>query len=301
MELKIYNPKEDGFLQSIDWNFEELKQEITVKANDYMNLVYSNEQMKEAKKDRANLRKFVTALEDKRKEIKRQVMIPYSDFEKKEKELVAIVNQAVSNIDTQVKGYEEGLRQEKLKKVKEIYAEAIGDLDRIIPFEKIFKDSWLNVSTTLKSITEEIEEIRDKVDSDLKVINADASPYVFEMKEEYLKAFDLTAAMMKKQKLEETAKKKTLFEEEQKQKEEQRQQQLKEEAQKVASAGESKEAPEMSKEPAEVPKPKRTEERTVAITFRCVVKEHNFDEANAKISILKKTCEEFKIISQEEL
>ena len=42
-------------------------------------------------------------------------------------------------------------------------------------------------------------------------------------------------------------------------------------------------------------------ERTLAITFRCVVKEHNFDEANAKISILKKTCEEFEIISQEEL
>ena len=121
------------------------------------------------------------------------------------------------------------------------------------------------------------------------------------MKEEYLKAFDLNAAMMKKQKLEETAKKKALFEEEQKQKEEQRQQQLKEEAQKVASAGESKEASEMPKEPAEVPKPKRTGERTLAITFRCVVKEHNFDEANAKISILKKTCEEFKIISQEEL
>ena len=153
----------------------------------------------------------------------------------------------------------------------------------------------------MKSITTEIAEIRDKVDSDLKVINADTSPYVFEMKEEYLKAFDLTAAMMKKQKLEETAKKKVLFEEEQKQKEAQRQQQLKEEAQKVASAGESKEAPEMPKEPAEVSKPKRTGERTLAITFRCVVKEHNFDEANAKISILKKTCEEFEIISQEEL
>lgn len=300
MELKIYNPKEDGFLQSIDWNFEELKQEITVKANDYMNLVYSNEQMKEAKKDRANLRKFVTALEDKRKEIKRQVMIPYSDFEKKEKELVAIVNQAVSNIDTQVKGYEEGLRQEKLEKVKNIYTEAIGDLDRTIPFEKIFKDSWLNASTTLKSITEEIEEIRNKVGSDLKVINADTSPYVFEMEEEYLKAFDLTAAMMKKQQLEETAKKKALFEEQQKQKEEERQQQLKEEAQKVASAGVSKEEPEELEEPVEVPKT-HVGERTLAITFRCVVKEHNFDEANAKISILKKTCEEFKIISQEEL
>ena len=297
MEFKIYNPQEDGFLQEIDWNYEELKTEIQKKANDYMNLVYTADQIKDAKKDRAKLNKFVTALEDKRKEIKKQVMQPYTAFEKQEKELIGIVNQAVANIDTQIKGYEEAVRQEKLEKVKEIYQNTIGDLDRTVPFEKIYKDSWLNVSTTLKFITTEIAEIRDKVDSDLKVINADTSPYVFEMKEEYLKAFDLTAAMMKKQKLE-TAKKKALFEEEQKQKEEQRQQQLKEEAQKVASAGESKEVPE---EPAEAPNPKRTGERTLAITFRCVVKEHNFNEANAKISILKKTCEEFEIISQEEL
>ena len=298
MEFKIYNPQEEGFLKEIDWNYEELKTEIQKKANDYMNLVYTADQIKDAKKDRAKLNKFVTALEDKRKEIKKQVMQPYTAFEKQEKELIGIVNQAVANIDTQIKGYEEAVRQEKLEKVKEIYQKTIGDLDRTVPFEKIYKDSWLNISTTLKSITAEITEIRDKVDSDLKVINADTSPYVFEMKEEYLKAFDLTAAMMKKQKLEETAKKKALFEEEQKQKEAQRQQQLKEEAQKVASAGGSKE---VTKEPAEAPKPKRTGERTLAITFRCVVKEHNFDEANAKISILKKTCEEFEIISQEEL
>lgn len=298
MEFKIYNPQEDGFLQKIDWNYEELKTEIQKKANDYMNLVYTADQIKDAKKDRVKLNKFVTALEDKRKEIKKQVMQPYTAFEKQEKELIGIVNQAVANIDTQIKGYEEAVRQEKLEKVKEIYQKTIGDLDRTVPFEKIYKGSWLNVSTTLKSITTEIAGIRDKVDSDLKVINADTSPYVFEMKEEYLKAFDLTAAMMKKQKLEETAKKKALFEEEQKQKEVQRQQQLKEEAQKVASAGKSKEVP---KEPAEASKPKRTGERTLAITFRCVVKEHNFNEANAKISILKKTCEEFEIISQEEL
>ena len=149
MELKIYNPAEDGFLKSIDWNFDELKQEIVKKADDYMNLVYSNDQIKEAKKDRANLRKFISALEDKRKEIKKQVMIPYTDFEAKEKELVGIVDQAVSNIDTQIKGYEEATRQEKLAKVKDIYTECIGDLDRTVPFEKVFKDSWLNATTTL--------------------------------------------------------------------------------------------------------------------------------------------------------
>ena len=198
MELKIYNPQEDGFLQSIDWNFEDLKAEITQKSNEYMNLVYSDDQIKEAKKDRAALNKLISALEAKRKEIKKQVMIPYEDFEKKEKELVSIIQQAVDNIDSQIKGYEEGLRQEKLKKVKEIYKESIGDLDRTVPLKRIFKDSWLNASTTLKSIKEEIAAIYAKVDADLKVINKESSTYSYEMKEEYLKTFDLSAAMAKK-------------------------------------------------------------------------------------------------------
>ena len=29
MELKIYNPQDNGFLQKIEWNFEELKAQIT--------------------------------------------------------------------------------------------------------------------------------------------------------------------------------------------------------------------------------------------------------------------------------
>lgn len=197
MELKIYNPQVDGFLKSIDWNFDELKEEITKKSSDYLNLVYSDDQIKDAKQNRANLRKLVTALENKRKEIKKEIMVPYDDFASKEKELVEIINGAIENIDTQVKGYEEGLRQEKLAKVKEIYKECIGDLNRTIPFDKIFKESWLNVSTTLKSIKEEIITIREKIDGDLKIINAENSPYIYEMKEEYLKDFDLMAAMAK--------------------------------------------------------------------------------------------------------
>lgn len=298
MEFKIYNPQEDGFLQEIDWNYEELKTEIQKKANDYMNLVYTADQIKDAKKDRAKLNKFVTALEDKRKEIKKQVMQPYTAFEKQEKELIGIVNQAVANIDTQIKGYEEAVRQEKLEKVKEIYQNTIGDLDRTVPFEKIYKDSWLNVSTTLKFITTEITEVRDKIDNDLVVINADTSPYAYEMKEEYLKNFDLTAAVNKKQQLEETAKKKALFEEQQRQEEAQRKQQLEEEAKKIASAGKEETEP---NDQVPVQKTRTTGERTLAITFRCVVKEHNFEEANMKLNILKKACEEFEIIKQEEM
>lgn len=293
MELKIYNPQEDGFLQSIDWNFDELKAEITKKSEAYMNLVYSNEQMKEAKKDRANLRKFVTALEDKRKEIKKQILVPYSDFETKEKELVGIVNQAIENIDTQVKGYEEGLRQEKLAKVKEIYVEEIKDLDRTIPFEKVYKESWLNASTTLKSVREEIASIYAKVDADLKILNADTSPYVFEMKEEYLKNFDLTAALAKKQKLEETAKKKAAFEERKKQREAEQQERLLKEATKVDCAGRN----EKTSDAVDHEQPKKKRKRiTIAITAN----EDQFDYLNQALTELRSHAESVEILSKEE-
>ena len=32
MELKIYNPSEDGFIKAIEWNYDELKAELVKKA-----------------------------------------------------------------------------------------------------------------------------------------------------------------------------------------------------------------------------------------------------------------------------
>ena len=68
MELKIYNPTMDNALKHIDWNFEELKKEVTEKANMYKSLVYTDENIKEAKADRAALNKFSKALNDGKKD-----------------------------------------------------------------------------------------------------------------------------------------------------------------------------------------------------------------------------------------
>lgn len=308
MELKIYNPQVDGFLKSIDWNFDELKEEITKKSSDYLNLVYSSDQIKDAKQDRANLRKLVTALENKRKEIKKEIMVPYDDFASKEKELVEIINGAIENIDTQVKGYEEGLRQEKLAKVKEIYKECIGDLDRTIPFDKIFKESWLNVSTTLKSIKEEIITIRGKIDGDLKIINAENSPYIYEMKEEYLKDFDLMVAMAKKQQLEETAQKKAIYEEQKRKEAEERERQRKEEAERVEMTGkvqEDQQLPDTENEPVDIvpqeaiqeQKPLKRKKIVIAITAN----ETQYAYLNEVLVKLKNNAEKVEILEKEEL
>lgn len=296
MELKIYNPQEDGFLQSIEWNFEELKQEVTKKANDYMNLVYSDDQVKEAKKDRADLRKFNTALNNKRKEVKGQIMAPYTAFESQIKEITGIVDQAIENIDTQVKGYEEAKRNEKLEKVKEVYKEAIGDLDQTVPFEKIFQERWLNVSTTLKSIKEEISGIYEKVDADLKLINNDGSLFVFEMKEEYLKNFDLQAAMALKQRLEKNEKKKAAFEAQRKREEEERQKRLQAEAERIASAGKAAAVNADSDLQLEEARVKR-----VRLTIQITANEGQFEYLNNVLNTLSQNAERVEVLKKEEL
>lgn len=301
MELKIYNPQEDGFLQSIDWNFQELKKEITAKADDYKNLVYDiddDDQIKDAKKDRADLRKFNAALDDKRKEVKKRVMEPYTKFESQVKELTGIVDQAIDNIDVQVKDYEEIKRNEKLEKVRRIYKEEIGDLDRTIPFEKVYQESWLNKTKTLKSIREEIANIRDKVDADLKLINMESSAYAFEMKEEYMKSFDLTAAMAKKQELEEAAKRKAAFEEQRKKREEERQKRLEEEAKMVHEAGQAEtdrqSATNMEKEATH---PARRKRVVVSITANM----SQFSDLNRILNMLREHAEEVRVLRTEEL
>ena len=89
MELEIYNPTKENTVKQIDWNFEELKKEITEKAEMYDSLVYTDENIKEAKADRAKLNKFIKVLEDKRKDVKKMMLEPYTQFESQVKELVS--------------------------------------------------------------------------------------------------------------------------------------------------------------------------------------------------------------------
>ena len=160
MELKIYNPTMDNALKHIDWNFEELKKEVTEKANVYKSLVYTDENIKEAKADRAALNKFSKALNDGKKDVKKMMLEPYSVFEGQVKELIAIVDEANANIDSQVKAYDQKKREEKLIKVEEIYDRTFAsaeELKEILTFKRVFKESYLNVTTTLKSITNDME------------------------------------------------------------------------------------------------------------------------------------------------
>lgn len=237
MELKIYNPQDNGFLQKIDWNFEDLKTEITASAQEYETSVYTDDTIKAAKADRAKLNKFVDALNGKRTEIRKALLKPDEQFGQEIKELTGIVQKAIDNIDTQVKGYEERQREEKTAKVREFYEENIHDLSSILPFDRVFKSEYANASTTMKSIKEDILTLIQKVDEGLAIINEVDSKFAGDMKEVFLRTYDIGAAMAERNRLEAAEEKRKAYEEEQARKKAEREAAMQAQTSRVINAG----------------------------------------------------------------
>lgn len=202
MELIIYSPQENQFVKEISFNFEDIKNELNLRLTKYEGLVYDNNSIGEAKTDRATLNKFKAALDDKRKEVKKQCLAPYEDFEKKVKELVALVDKPISAIDGQVKVFEQQKKDEKLNRIKEYYTEHIGGLGKLLQLERIYDERWLNATYKDKDIYDSIDSSIAKVAADLQTIADLKTEYELQVKDMYLRTLDLSAALNEKTRLE---------------------------------------------------------------------------------------------------
>ena len=192
--------------KTIDFNFEELKGQLAESLALYTGLVVTEDGIKGAKEDRAKLNKLREALENKRKEVKRECMAPYTDFEAKVKELVGLIDQPIAAIDAQLKEYEEKRRTDKRAAILEIYEETVGELRALLPFEKLWQDTWYNTSVTMKKVREAIVAAEDKAASDLEVLATVESEFAEAVKIKYLEHLDLNEALMERSRLQERAK-----------------------------------------------------------------------------------------------
>lgn len=259
MELKIYNPQDDGFLQKIDWNFEELKAEISAAAQEYETSVYTDDTIKSAKADRAKLNKFVDALNAKRTDIRKQLLKPDEQFGREVKELTGIVQKAIDNIDGQIKDYERRQREEKTQRIRDFYEENIHDLAEYLPFEKVMRPEYANVSTSMKSIKESISTLIQKVGEGLAIINETDSKFVGDMKRVFLQTYDIGAALAERNRLETEERNREMYMEEQRRRKAERDAREQAEAQRIMQAGAKAEAapeatePQVNAQPAEEP------------------------------------------------
>lgn len=211
MELKVNSYKLPA---EMTFNYEELKAEITEKANLYANLVFTKEQLPEAKADRAKLNKLKKALNDERLKREREYMQPFNDFKCKINEIIKIIDEPVKAIDGQIKTFEELKKAEKLEKIKEYFNEV--NKYEWLTLEKILNEKWLNASTSMKAIQEELDKILRTIKSDLYLLET-LPEYSFEAIELYKDILNLELAAERSVYLRELDKKKAEAEKEKKQ------------------------------------------------------------------------------------
>lgn len=202
MELII---KPITFPEVIEFNFEELKAEITARTEKYANLVYSEEQIKDAKTDLANLRKFTKALSDERIKVKKECLKPYESFESKIKEISGIVDNCIGNIDIQIKNFETAEKEAKRAAIEEHFA-MIGHPEWL-SLEQIFDDKWLNKSVKLSAVYDEIDLKLTGISIDLVTLS-NLPEFGFEAEEVYKSTLDMNKAISEGKRLAEIQKRK---------------------------------------------------------------------------------------------
>ena len=165
MELKI---NEIAIPDQIVWNFDELKTELAEKVQEYEITIYSEDQIKEAKADRAALNKLKKALNDERIRREKEYMKPFAEFKAQVAEVIGIIDKPVFLIDQQIKTYEERRRQEKEEEIRGLLK--TYEIPYGIDPERIFGESWLNASVSMRNIKLEIQDLINNIMADIKTL-----------------------------------------------------------------------------------------------------------------------------------
>ena len=196
IEIIIENP-EAGIA-----NYEPLKAAAQELASVYGSQLVSPDAIKDAKADMAMLRKLAKTAADTRIRIEREHAAKIATVTKQLKEVSAIFTDAAAKIDAQVKEYDEQRKAARLEEIRQIYAEEIGDMADIIPFDKLYRADWLNKTTTDKTVRGDIQTAVINAQTGIEQIKGLGSPHENAILSAFLERLSLADALAEKKKLE---------------------------------------------------------------------------------------------------
>lgn len=176
-------------------NIQILKQELADRLSYYKSLIVTEDGIKDAKADKANLNKLKTAIDSQRKEAKRQTMALYEPLEKECKELLSMIDEPIAAIDGQLKAFDEKKKAEKFAALVEFF-EQINTLD-FVKLEHVLNPKWGNVTMKLDALKDEISgTVQAIVDdyAEIKKLYAD-SPMLTAIVQRFETTLDKSAAL----------------------------------------------------------------------------------------------------------
>nr|DAH14354.1 MAG TPA: Protein of unknown function (DUF1351) [Bacteriophage sp.] len=176
-EINLLVEQKNG---SIETNSEEIKAALAAKMEEYKGMVFTAESQPEAKRTVASLRKLKKAMSDRRIEIKKTFMAPYTNFEAQVKELDKLIDEPIDFISGQIEEFERRRVEAKKAMICEIYTGIMaehGTVMEYLPLDRIYDSRWENSTTTQKAITEAITAHVEHVEKDLDTIRAMESEF----------------------------------------------------------------------------------------------------------------------------
>lgn len=188
METQVKYELQEG---NIQFNFEELKNEVIAETSNLLKVVVTEDTMGEFKTVRADLNKKIAFISNERIKIKKQWNLPYLAFEEKVTEIVKVYEQAVSAIDVQIKRFE----FERYEAAKEAARQAfLGYGVTDVTFERIYVPAWGNKSNE-KTWQGELDAVMNRIVSDLAFIDTIENEMLKKItRDEYLKVLDIVKA-----------------------------------------------------------------------------------------------------------
>lgn len=182
-------------LGSIDSNIEVIKDKAAAIKNFYANLVISEEDCKDMKKEMASLNKAKDAVKKYRMDIVKKFNEPLDNFVNSAKETEKILTETYDSLKGQIKKFEDETLNKKTEEVKAYYEEYAQSLHiDFVPFE----NSGLSVtlSASMKSLKDASKSFLDRIDSDIKLINTLEKDLINEILIEYKKSLNVSNAVI---------------------------------------------------------------------------------------------------------
>ena len=202
MEIEI---KEYQLPAEIKFNFEELKQEVVAKCDLYGSMVYTEDQIKDAKADKASLNKLKKALNDERLRLEREYMKPFESFKSQVKELCTLIDKPVALIDKQITAAEDKRKADKRVEIGSYFVTL--ERPEWLKLERIFNEKWLNTTYKMQDVTAELDMTVTMVNNNVATLNA-LPEFGFEALEEYKRTLDFNKAIEEGQRLADIQKRK---------------------------------------------------------------------------------------------
>ena len=173
-------------------NISHVKEYATKLQDFYKSIVFTEETMKDAKDEKANINKFKTTVSDYRKNILSEFKKPIEEFETLAKDTEKILSETYTTINEQVSNYENGIKEEKKKKIINYFNEYKASLEiDFVEFEQA--NIKVNLNSTEKSLKEAAQSFLDKIKEDLDLI--ETQEYKEEILVEYKSTLNVTTSI----------------------------------------------------------------------------------------------------------